>query len=286
MTKYNAAEKLKASLTKHGDVLNILIAENALWVHPSIHQQLAQSGNPAKYPNVRRARPDEKKGQRVNGVRFDDNTYANNAIKSAFGGRKNFTGYAACHIWETTCYDERYHTVLANLVLLPRALESLTDHHQPVKEMLRYHSYQLYKWLPEGLNAPNKPDGYDRLTWIEPEETSMVRSRRNSSECTTNKSVESNLTNKLEKWSRDVNLNIHKIISLIYENKGISRDDLIKLISYHGFSRNPSGAVSSMLSDKGNSYGEILKITEEGNVEFLPEVESIVGKLEWTNYKK
>ncbi|HWQ55093.1 MAG TPA: hypothetical protein VN442_15505 [Bryobacteraceae bacterium] len=42
-------------------------------------------------------------------------------------GYKGFQNCAVCHIWPNSCYDERYHTCVANLVLLPSALASLTD---------------------------------------------------------------------------------------------------------------------------------------------------------------
>lgn len=77
----DAEHVLGESLSKHGDVLSVLIAENAIWAHPNVHKRLVQTGNPAKYPNIRRAKKGEERSQRIGNLRFDDNTYANSTIK-------------------------------------------------------------------------------------------------------------------------------------------------------------------------------------------------------------
>lgn len=56
-----------------------------------------------------------------------------------------------CHIWPGTTYDERYHTLLANLVLIPRILANLSDYFNAVIDVLKYRSYELYGWYPEEL---------------------------------------------------------------------------------------------------------------------------------------
>jgi hypothetical protein len=103
-------------------------------------------------------------------VILDDNTYANYAIKQAIGcSRNNLIGFEACHIWPGTCYDERYHTLVANLVLLPRALACLTDHYDPVGKVLQYRAFELYGWHPENREQPTRPlVGYPD-TWREPQ---------------------------------------------------------------------------------------------------------------------
>ncbi len=169
--KFDADVMLQNALEGYDEVLNILIARTALWANPAVHEHLLAKGTPAKCPKVRRMRISrgERRGDIIDGIRLDDNTYANNAIKWAIGvGRKNIRGYETCHIWEDTCYDERYHTVIANLVLLPRPLAALTDHYAPTQNILKYRAYELYKWHPDEHATPVKPDGYVSC-WREPE---------------------------------------------------------------------------------------------------------------------
>lgn len=112
-------------------------------------------------PGTRRARSGEKRGTiSVDGVRLDDNTYANKALKTALRHIGTFEGFAVCHVWAKTCYDARYHTLPANLVLLPRELSGLTDHNRHVEACLRYRAWELYKWHPENETRPEKPANY------------------------------------------------------------------------------------------------------------------------------
>lgn len=125
----------------------------------------------------RRAKNGEQRRQTINGIILDDNTMANQAIKKAvlkglekYGIHKTdikiFKGFEACHIWEKTCYDERYHTSVANLVLIPREIAGLTDHCDAVKELLKYESFNRFGFNPyDDENTPNEPKNYDNLTW-------------------------------------------------------------------------------------------------------------------------
>ena len=124
-TKYVASEMLLEAANRHQIHLSVLVAETGLWVHPDVHNRIVrETGCAAMFPKVRRARmgQGEKRGQILDGIRLDDNSYANVALKRALGlHRLQLEGFEACHIWPRTCYDERFHTVIANLVLLPRA---------------------------------------------------------------------------------------------------------------------------------------------------------------------
>jgi hypothetical protein len=125
----------------------------------------------------RRAKNGEQRRQTINGIILDDNTMANQAIKKAvlkglekYGIHKTdikiFKGFEACHIWENTCYDERYHTSVANLVLIPREIAGLTDHCDAVKELLKYESFNRFGFIPDSeIDTPNKPKNYKELTW-------------------------------------------------------------------------------------------------------------------------
>lgn len=133
----------------------------------------------------RRAKNGEQRRQTISGgIILDDNTMANQAIKKAvlkglekYGIHKTdikiFKGFEACHIWENTCYDERYHTSVANLVLIPREIAGLTDHCDAVKELLKYESFNRFGFLPNvdnngviiQMQQPVEPNIYKSLTW-------------------------------------------------------------------------------------------------------------------------
>lgn len=108
---------------------------------------------------ARRKRGGETRGIGADGVRLDDNGFANRAIKNALAPRK-FVGFEAAHIWPGTCYDERYHTLVANLVLLPRPIAGMSDHDPHVARCLQYRAYELYGWHPDGEPVPARPERY------------------------------------------------------------------------------------------------------------------------------
>ena len=74
-------------------------------------------------------------------------------------------GYETCHIWQDTCDRLEYHTCYANLVMLPRAIASLSDHNTFIQNVLKYKAYRYFGWYPTDKNKPEKPDGYDDLKW-------------------------------------------------------------------------------------------------------------------------
>jgi len=173
----DASELLRAAATRHGVQLEVLVAETGLWANPEIHRRLLERGSAACYPDRRRCRPGqgERRGHSIGNIVLDDNSYANSAIKQAIGiDRKDLIGFEACHIWPKTCYDERYHTAVANLVLLPRALAGLTDHSAEVKLALQYRAFELYGWHPDGEPQPVQPRGYPD-NWLSPMPSRSVR---------------------------------------------------------------------------------------------------------------
>lgn len=129
-----------------------------------MHRRLALDPNgPAYFPTRRRYRAGqgETRGQKLGDVLLDDNSYANLAIKYAVGvPRSELVGFEACHIWPLTCYDERCHTVIANLVLLPRTLAGLTDHMPAVQAALQFRAWDLYGWRPMDKPQPTRPSSY------------------------------------------------------------------------------------------------------------------------------
>lgn len=149
--------------------LGPLIATTSLWAAPEVHEYLIEeSGNGAWRTNVRRACTGEKRRTYIDGVLLDDNTFANNYIKTAIGlPIKKFKGFQVCHIWPRSCYNSIYHTTIANLVLLPRALAGLTDHNDRIKSILQYRSFELYGWYPKEQIKPSKPPKYPS-NWRKP----------------------------------------------------------------------------------------------------------------------
>jgi hypothetical protein len=160
-------------LKKATEPLITLVAKTTIWANPEVYKRLVKDGGIGVwYPNVRRFKKGEKKGRTNNGDRLDDNTYANFAIKKALVGtdRKQISGFSVCHIWPKTCYDDRYHTNIANLVLMPQSIASLSDFHPDVRLALQFHSYGLYRWYPDSEKRPTKPKFYPSK-WLEPGET-------------------------------------------------------------------------------------------------------------------
>lgn len=111
-------------------------------------------------------------------VKLDSNNKANQAIKRAilydlkekygklYQHTENirvFKDFEACHIWPKTCYNAQYHTSIANVVLLPRPLASLTDHCEAVRAILKYRAWELFRFKPADESEPEKPKYYDRL---------------------------------------------------------------------------------------------------------------------------
>lgn len=76
----------------------------------------------------------------------------------------DFTGYTTCHIYDAAKY-QRYFACIPNLCLVPAGLKSLTDDYPEVKQMLEYHVYAKYGFLPANVPAPKMPRFYPRLKW-------------------------------------------------------------------------------------------------------------------------
>lgn len=159
----NALEKLNINLID-------LIAETSLWASPDDVKELIRiTGSSTRFPYTRRKKNSEVKGEIINGIRLDDNTYANSAIKEILGfkgkSKKNIENMNTCHIYDESCYNEEYHTKIENLVLIPKAIAQLSDHYDKVKEVLKYRSYELYGWYLPSEGIPNKPEKYP-TNWL------------------------------------------------------------------------------------------------------------------------
>jgi hypothetical protein len=172
MTQFDALAMLREASERHGIHLSVLVAETALWTSPELHRRLlAENGTGAVFPGVRRYRAGkgERRSEIRDGERLDDNTYANHGFKQSLGlARGDAVGFEVCHIWPQSCYDSRYHTVVANLVLLPRPLAGLTDHDPEIQGALQFRSFELYKWYPADSQRPTRPAFYPSA-WRDPQ---------------------------------------------------------------------------------------------------------------------
>lgn len=122
-------------------------------------------------------------------VKYDDNTMANQAIKSAIntglflklsGSNKKFSGYMACHIWDDSCHNNLFHTSVFNLVLLPKAIGGLSDYSNKVKELLQYEAAWRFGVYPEAYNKTDfakKPKFYDDVDtlWRQPAQHEIAK---------------------------------------------------------------------------------------------------------------
>lgn len=168
---FDGITMLREATARHGIHLSVVVAETALWANQEVYRRLlAEHGSSTYFPNMRRYRAGagERRGEVRGTERLDDNSYANHAIKQAIGVRAtDVVGFETCHIWPKTCYDARYHTNIANLVLIPRPLAGLSDHDPEIQAALQFRSYELYGWHPAECPAPTRPEFYPSV-WLAP----------------------------------------------------------------------------------------------------------------------
>lgn len=157
----NGDTVLSEAVAAMGVSLAELVARCSIWSHPDIvREAMRHDRNAVWFPNCRRMKNGEIRRSIVSGIRLDDNSDANQAIKLATLGQCRILGFHACHVWPLTCYDPRYHTSIANLVLVPAALAGLTDFDDVVGGSLRRRAFELFGWHPEEEAAPDTPQGY------------------------------------------------------------------------------------------------------------------------------
>jgi len=303
---FDAQRMLRESAARHGVRFDLLVAETAIWAAPEVHSALIANGSPAWFPKVRRGRAQtEKRGTNVDGVRFDDNSYANLAIKRAIGRlRQDFDGFETCHIWEKTCYDERYHTAIANLVLLPRALAGFSDHDPQISQALKYRAFELFGWYPSDHGQPERPADYPNK-WRAPEafsntvvkalarrtgETAAEPSTRSerqagflapASDGTMPSDEQTFVVRRVQLWARKPHQLSHIALAIVvhHEPLWMDRSTLVKRLA--PFSKNPKGAIQSLCRSDGNSYGRALIQTPDGRLRIHPAVMDEILAHDW-----
>lgn len=203
------------SLKKSSDLENcIAVAKNAIFCTIDVAEKVrtgkagskkagSKGNGDNKYYSwfnckYRRKRHGEKRWETdANNINIilDDNSKANEAIKNAViegmpkwlkkkKNKKYFDGYMACHIWDKTCYNERFHTSVFNIVLLPKSIGGLSDYCDAVKQLLQYEASKRFGVYPGGFDfdIPKKPNYYDDLDdfWRQPSEHEIAKNNINN----------------------------------------------------------------------------------------------------------
>lgn len=170
--------EFEARLTgEHQRMIIRWIAETARWVDPAIADAV-----PIVYPKTRRKRGEEKRGYRAD---EDLAVWRNEpaasacyrALNVAVNGAtpKNVTGGRVCHIYGSSPVLPDHFTRLANLILVPKALESFTEW-EPVRNVLKYRAWELYGYAGPSLDSPHRPASYP--AWpVSPELEPGIRTR-------------------------------------------------------------------------------------------------------------
>lgn len=176
--------------------------------------------------------------------------------------------------------------MIANLVLIPRALAGLTDHRQAMQTILQYRAYELYGWHPDEQPTPKSPPNF-RENWRnpEPDPESDPRGKARTAHDPSNSAGTASQAgpvsfDKMRRWARDPNSNVHRIIVIVLHHGPLSRTRLETEIARRDFSKSPRGAVASLMSNKGNSYGRVFQ-ERENLVSLHPEIEDEVRKHHW-----
>lgn len=133
-----------------------LISQTSWWVSPIVYE-----GIQVVYPKTRRKRgKNEKRDQKIDGIRLWDNQPANQAFWKALGKTNNdVMNYYVCHIYEGSVWEPNHFTNLANVTALPKSLQSLSEW-KPITDVLKYHSYKLYGYTGLTTQTPAMPEYY------------------------------------------------------------------------------------------------------------------------------
>jgi len=130
---------------------------------------VAQTRGLPLFPVVRcrdmkqREKPLDKNGR----VLMQDDNYPPTYAFSVPAGARAADDTQFNHLWSFSD-DWRYYTALWNICPTPAFVSKLTDSHPDVQAALRYRSFALYGFVPEGSTQPPKPQSYEELPWTDP----------------------------------------------------------------------------------------------------------------------
>jgi hypothetical protein len=139
-----------------------VVAANTVFLPPDT---VAQAGVGAMFPIVRDQMRRGQLGELADGrkVLFDDNATPTDAFLWA-ANRIKGRDVQFNHVWSRPSDPDSY-TALWNVCCTPAFLAKTSDSHPGVVSMLRYRSFELYGAVPAGVGDPQRPDGYEELTW-------------------------------------------------------------------------------------------------------------------------
>ena len=152
-------------LDRFAPTLAQMVAQTSWLPHPDVVRALDHAVFPTARArkNTPRLTP-IKQNDSVVGM-YDDNETPEWALLWPHGitGTRP-SGWTIAHVWPVTD-DIASFTHLANLAMVPEPFGSLTDKTGPLTVFLRWHAWQIYGWKPETASTPQKPEGYDGITW-------------------------------------------------------------------------------------------------------------------------
>jgi hypothetical protein len=82
------------------------------------------------------------------------------------------------------------------------------------------------------------------------------------------------------RWASDPSRKVHRIIAIAVQRTPLTRERLVAEIRRAGISRDAPGAVASLMSNSGNSYGLVFTACE-ANFRFHPEIDALVRAQPW-----
>ena len=138
--------------------LSQAIAEMAIFPHPDT---VKQTKNNNLFQIIRSA---SFRGQIENGIMFDDNNSPARAFEWSLAEQLFWKDVQFNHIYSDS-KNVKIYTSLANICITPAFLSKLTDTDEVIKHLLKYRSYELYGFCPEGEKTPKRPADYGSLYW-------------------------------------------------------------------------------------------------------------------------
>jgi hypothetical protein len=163
-----------------------LVASNSMWVSKSVCTKIG-----TVFPQTIRTSKREDRGRVVNGLTLYDNHPAQDAFWAAIGSNgRHFENANVCHVYsERGVQDPQHFTRLANLLVLPKSLASLSDSDVgPVRDILRYRTYKLYGYRGPDRKRPPRPAYYPKV-WAQSSELDPQ--------------TESRVLTKLRRWKKE-----------------------------------------------------------------------------------
>ncbi len=90
------------------------------------------------------------------------------------------------------------------------------------------------------------------------------------------------VSRRVRGWASKPNLNVHRIIGIVVRSgSGVSRNQLVSDVARITNSKNPYGAVASLLTSSGNAYGHVLEEVA-GIIRLHPSIEQEVRSFRWS----